>query len=590
MLAPSRWSLRAVVLLALVPAGAPAQERAALPPGIALGVVVDPSGEPVAGARVTLLGRADPCAPPASRRELLVEVGTTETDARGRFSLALPYRDLFAIEAGIEGIARSKLMAPVIPGSPTTLRLRTLRELRGTVTDADGEPVPGAALVALDPPEETVPALGRQLGMLVSAPRHATYTDAAGQFVIHTALPAGARLAVATGHGSVMCELPEGPVCDIRLEAERRLLLTFLDPDGEPLPGVQLDVPFQPLLAASWATSDADGELDAHLLGTESLVRVRTADHATIGLLIQQFPRRLGKEITLRPETWLRCRLVDRGGRPLPDRRILLAGEVELVPLPGPEPSSARVPLDHQTRTDAEGYVDLPESMVADDGSALWIETGTQRWVLAARAATAEQLRGAELRVPRTSTIEGTVLDPDGVPRAGVGVLLQPLLDDDSYYFDLDPMTRVTVTDSAGRFRFADAETGRHEVSTLDAEFLRSGRPVEVPEEGDGNPIVVEIRSRRGPIVEGRVVDSQGRGVPGAYVSVSSTSSEPDPDRPRNDMPVSVRADAEGRFRVPMEAGSVEVSASAWTMDGSHGWLDDTLDVAAGGPLEIVVR
>ncbi len=590
MLASSRWTLPAAFLLALLPATSPTQERAPLPPGVALGVVVDEAGKPIAGAPVTLLGRAEACAPPTSRRELLVEVGTTETDTRGRFSLPLPYRDLFAIEAGIEDVAISKLMAPVIPGSPITLRLRKVRELRGTVTDADGQPVPGAALVAFDPAEETVPALGRQLGTLINPLRRATYTDAAGEFSMHTALPAGATLAVATGHGSVIRELPEGPVCDIRLDAERRLLLTFLDPDGEPLPGVQLDVPFQPLLAASWATSDAEGELDALLLGSESLVRVRATDHSTIGLLIQQFPRRLSKEITLRPETWLRCRLLDRGGRPLPDRRILLAGEVELVPLPGPEPSSARVPLDHEARTDAQGYVDLPESMVADDGSALWIETGTQRWVLAASAATAEQLRGVELRVPRSSAIEGTVLDPDGVPRVGVGVLLQPLLDDDSYYFDLDPMTRVTITDSAGRFRFADAETGRHEVSTLDSEFLRSGRAVEVTEEGGDAPVVVEIRSRRGPIVEGRVLDSQGRGVPGAYVSVSSTSSEPDPDRPRNDMPVSVRADAEGRFRVPMEAGSVEVSASAWTVDGSHGWLDDTFDTTSGGPLEIVIR
>lgn len=111
-------------------------------------VVEDGSADPLPGVEVTVSA--------FDGGQLGIDLANTTTDADGRFSACVPDGEL-AVIAGVEGrpygsqLAEPEAVA-VTPGESITVTLPGTGHVSATLTDADGEPLPGRlTIVGLDP-------------------------------------------------------------------------------------------------------------------------------------------------------------------------------------------------------------------------------------------------------------------------------------------------------------------------------------------------------------------------------------------------------------------------------------------------------
>lgn len=190
-----------------------------------IGLVVDPRGQPVTDAEIEL-------------HDEVFETwqGSARTDAEGRFRLRTQATGavLLTARSASRPPMEIELNLPLGGLSGVRLALRDGFELRGTVVDPRGRPVPGARLTLVGRAAEAQAADSRP-GDGSPGPRQAAWTDERGRF----SFAAVGRTAEGIDLESILVDAPGWPEHRFRLGADHRQAVELVeraeheDGDGE---------------------------------------------------------------------------------------------------------------------------------------------------------------------------------------------------------------------------------------------------------------------------------------------------------------------------------------------------------------------
>lgn len=383
------------------------------------GLVTDAEGRPIAGA--ALHSQWD--------REL-GPLPVAVSDARGRVSARIGSR--FSIVA--PGFLRTGEMQlgdlPQDDGGVRTFEValeRAERTLAGLVVDAAGEPVPGALVSASESRPTERPGV-------VDGLESTAITDAGGRFrFAHGFAGDRAKLVVlARGFAPSQAWLDADDAWDrqtIVLGGGRTIRVLVRDEDGEPLPEVTVEAQLGRWASLDWMSSawsmvsstDERGEVVFEAAPSEAVTVQASAGGWGRGPLrraaeVVESEGAADVELRLSTSPYLRGRVVDRYGQPVPD--------VLVQAFTGAEGGSERVHLFAST-TGVDGafeFTSLLGGGVAGRGTGLWNvrvrrrdEGGT---VLTVERDLLPDLDDLEIVVdlerPEPGWIEGTVAMPDG--------------------------------------------------------------------------------------------------------------------------------------------------------------------------------
>jgi hypothetical protein len=165
------------------------------------------------------------------------------------------------------------------------------------------------------------------------------------------------------------------------------------------------------------------------------------------------------------------------------------------------------------------------------------------------------EVRDLELDLRSRGAIAGIVRDPSEQPVADAEVTLAPSDPERTYVYPWEGAVRETArTDGEGRFAFRGLDEGRWQVAA--APISASGWIAELATVEVLPPSAAEavLRYRAGLWIEGRVLDTEERGLAGASVTGQPTGQSGG---------VHTRADETGHFRLgPLLAGTHRVWAS----------------------------
>jgi protocatechuate 3,4-dioxygenase beta subunit len=213
-------------------------------------------------------------------------------------------------------------------------------------------------------------------------------------------------------------------------------------------------------------------------------------------------------------------------------------------------------------------FVGLVVAVLLAAGLALWTRTGRddrpvatdgrgQRGGAVSLFAPEPGSEGA----PRTASIAGTVVDPEGKPVAGAAVLLTRTRGrDDPWTADFGRPIDLATTSADGAFQFEKLSAGGYAVSAMAAAGVTASQgPIEV---AAGETQRIDLRLGAGGfLLHGRVLDVGGGAVPGAKVRAlvltQSTSSAAVP------RVYQAAADDDGTYRLYLAAAQYRLTAEA---------------------------
>jgi protocatechuate 3,4-dioxygenase beta subunit len=511
-----------------------------------------------------------------ARIELLPQTGdtpsaTAKADAKGFFELTVPESGCFRARLQAPGYAslenprllvseETGLLVSLVPSAqappgtelydgwiaapaPAAPPPATPRLVRGTVSDPQGKPVPGALVWS-----DRWPAIP------------CAKTGADGTFQIHLPASGEAKLrALGPGHlpSSPQEPPPAGSQTPFLLKLKEGGAITgrVLDAEGRPLARVQVmamparwDRASSSSYGVNW--SRADGGFRLSLLSPGKLYEVTAIQEGFAPSLVKA-----GAIPSDRPPVPLRIvlergatvlgRVVDREGKPVQDAYLTLESpnegrEGDLISMRGHEVARAA--------TDAQG-------------SFAFQHLNPGRLSLRIEHKGFAPFTPVEVEVPRTGrvdlstltldrglAIEGRVVDPRGKPVPEIGVRLRPsvLVFSDSGLMDL---LQDQKTDADGRFRFDGLPRGKR--FDLDVEppgyLPASVQSVEVPVP---EPLTITLETGRS--LSGRVTGPAGEPVQKAQIllqeerTIQSSLGDANAEVPR----LLGSTDGEGRFQV----------------------------------------
>lgn len=219
-------------------AGATATARLELKGGARVaGVVVDPDGKPLAGARVVYRGLSDRSLRANRRLDAVV------SDKAGQFAIPALPKGSFTFTASAEGYAPGASDTILLDGATETtgveVRMEPGATLRGRVVNTAGQPVPGAR-VRVSVQTQGMRGRGRRGGV------RQIFTDEEGAYEL-TGLPRKPHDVIAV-HDNASSEIQAAALGQDPYEVEMNITLDIdgvvagivVDTTGEPLPGAQI--------------------------------------------------------------------------------------------------------------------------------------------------------------------------------------------------------------------------------------------------------------------------------------------------------------------------------------------------------------
>ncbi len=512
--------------------------------GVAQGTVTDAGGSPVAGADVLVQTRGDAAAPLAR--------AVARTDEQGSYTIPeVPAGRVVEVDVLRDGflanVSRPPLAswsgASVKPGATTVLDvvLEAGAVIEGRVLDRDsGAPLEGAEVFALAPRSGDGPGVapgtaaarsdtsgadgryrieGIASGAVLVVARHPThYLPALSTKRTRTVRMSYGSAIVTVPHPDLLVRVPPGgrhADHDIRMAAGASVEGIVLGPDGSLCAGAAVgrygNGPFGETYAMGYlapeglsplATSDGDGRFAIRCLppGEESvLVASRPGlvgrPSEPITPSAESAPRDLTLHLT--EGATIEGRAVGPDGQGLPDVAVSAyasgwGGGSSIQVRSGPDGAfriegapTGRVQL--FAWASGWAFEQGPESTLEN------VEPGAVR-------------SDVVLRLQPRVRVSGVLVDPDGKPVAGTGLMLRAEGGDQTSY---------GRTDEAGRFEFDAAPEGRVRLLVSrrggpGGRETRIGEPFQSPAEGLR---IVWTPPPRG-VLEGTVVDAAGRPVP----------------------------------------------------------------------------
>ncbi len=475
------------------------------------------------------------------------------TDAAGQFRIQSLPAAPFALDLRKAGTppARSGVLTPK-PGQrlEVTLVLRPGAMLTGRVTGPDGEPLEGVTAEVFHVEPENTPhgTLTFSFGSAQPQPDPdaAGSTDAQGQLMVRQ-VPQGTVRVVLRRSGFVTRTLskvevpPEGAdLGEIEMERGVTIRGTTVDPEGRPVPNAEvalLETPGMPFFEPV-TRSDEDGrfeiaDLDPH---GERYLQARA----------EGFVPRAPLKVAMPPEGEVRVAM---------DRARTLSGVVVTADEHEPIPE-ARLDLNREGRIEmggmfVRGMVSAGSAMTGADGTfrveglapgSLHLVVRAPGFRTANRNVTiprGEDPTPLTIELERGYTVEGTVLDPDGVPVEGAQVT-----------GGAGHTWSRTTSGPGGTFTLEGLARGTVEVRATDTRG-REGRAT--AEAGSAEPVTVRLHP--GSTITGTVTDTAGSPLAGAPVQAF---------RARGGDLLRGTTDAAGTFELgPVAPGSYRVAASA---------------------------
>lgn len=537
------------------------------------GIVVDAQDAPVPGATValvqapssnnTLLFQFDP-----EFRKRLDSVASAETGADGRFRFELPCGIPFDLEARASGHADG-FAALHYAGEDVRIVLGTEKEVFGRLTRArDGGAIEGALVRVIES---------------YSYATRETRSAADGSYRVPFSFEWDVYL-------EVLPREEEGTQwLKVQLDADGKARMDLSLLDGVAVVGRVTESGSGRALAGAivgegWqfrrtAVTDAEGRYRLPGIGGAGAygISAKAKGHGQEKRL--ELPSAVNGEIRIDfelPPAWSASgRVVDRAGAPV-SRALVVAG--------GSKSGKKGQQMERSAcRSDADGRFRL------EDLSPGWFHglsvtapgfaTFHQR--LAAPSVEGGEMALGELVLSPPTLVSGRVLGPDGAGVVDVEVTIQN--EDDG---------RVAWSDSLGRFSFGDLPAGGY---ALFGSW--GGVPTEPRLElslGEGEIREgIELRTRSGRTLTGRVVDEQGRGI--AHVNVFARLEKALDPEVELEQELYERTDANGAFRFDaLPAGEYVLAAfprEGVVSDPDSPWLDGGIRpvLTDSAPVEIVL-
>lgn len=523
------------------------------------GTVTDAEGMPAAGADVFLSGLQTVGGwPPILARGV--------TDASGKFRLDAPadVDDPAAPEAAaLWAVKRNALVASRVlrpgtlpPGSPVRLVVGPPARAVFEVVGPDGKPVAGAKVIPRAITRDAT-AAPDALGSLVAA-----RTDAAGRAVVTAFFPEEIATVFVAARG---LGVQQFGFRGSGVEPKSVALLPVGRVKGRVLADDAAEARALPLVVASFhpkqpspaaglfhlpTTAEGRFEIDEVPEGRLSVAVVSRPRSPWFGQMENQPQVVAGKtaEVTLKLVRGVRVRGVvrERGtDKPIEGVGVSLGLGVEPV------------------RTDAEGRFEG----FAPPGRRLlyyvWSTPPAYASLLFGLPEVEVPAKATEFTLPaieltRATSVRGAVVDGEGKPVAGA--VVRALWDVDEGPKQRGRREVETTADPRGEFVIQGAPLGAEVRLSARHQGLQTDQPVRLVARAEpapkDPPAVLKVSTTRAVALEGRVVDAQGKPIPGALVRLRTK--DLDENGQVEGLPLvdfdglyTLRSDAEGRFRTP---------------------------------------
>jgi len=490
------------------------------------GTVVDPDGRPVDGATIEVVG-TDPDGMPIAATPLVAEF------QRAHFEWALPGPTPL-VPAGELGVTLGAVppipaaaLGPEILASP--LPQLTLDPAEPWVTGFDGSfratPIPSGRVRALV--------------------RHPAYVEGASE-VIELGPGGSAEVRVVLRTGGTM----EG---------------TVVDEIGRAVAGARVEVVAMEGTGSRAVTTGDDGAFAFATLSSDVMVSVARPEEPFRAVVRKRFEladqRKLEVKLVLpSPRDALEVSAEDDSSRPVK------MAQITALSLDPDAPLRATVFTDDAGRATISDAVGLPLRLVVE-------APGFARW--------ARQLDKAPPRIAAELAsgvlVEGRITAVRG-RRDVAGASVELLCEGER---------RKTVTDAQGRYRFTDVTPGRARLSVSHPDYALGELEVAIEPTGraDRSFDVDPIDLADPAVVEGHVVDAEGKPVAGARVRAGPVGSVVPMGA---NLPGTALSDADGAFRLSrVPAGKIDIQS----VSPRAGRGRTSIDVEAGGSVgDVTVR